>query len=485
MSPTRANASWGGLLAVLCGAQFVLQLDFSIVNVALPQIQRDLGFSAAGLQWIVTGYALTFGSLLLLGGRAGDLVGRRKLLLVGLLLFGVASLGSGLAPSPLTLVIARVVQGAAGAIVSPLALSVLTTTHAQGPQRTRALGIWQAATAAGATTGIIAGGLLTQYLGWRAVFLVNLPIIAVLLVLMRRLLPADGSPGSPHLDVRGAAAFSVSIAALIYGLTAGQQHGFQSPSAIISLGLAILLVIAFIAIEHGASDPLVPASLLTDRTRRVALAAMLLLGGIVAAYVYFISLYLQGVLGFTEVATGLALVPATGTVVVTSTFITRRALARLEPGLVLITGLAAITAGQLWLAHITTHGSYALGVAPGLLLTAFGMGLAFPTISVLVTNGVPPNLQGLAGGMFATAQQVGGAVGLAALATIAASRSAAHEGSLVDGYRLSYLVAAALAALGVVMVTARMYRATPTASRPRAEQGPVRVRRRHETTPST
>jgi MFS family permease len=387
-------------------------------------------------------------------------------LLVGLLLFGIASLGSGIAPSRLALVIARVVQGAAGAIVSPLALSVLTTTHAQGPLRTRALGIWQAATAAGATTGIIAGGLLTQYLGWRAVFLVNLPIIAVLLMLMRRLLPADGAPGSRHLDLRGAAAFSGSIALLIYGLTAGQQHGFQSLLAIIPLGLAIILVTVFMAIEHGAADPLVPASLLTDRTRRVALATMLLLGGVVAAYVYFISLYLQRVLGFTEVATGLALVPATGTVVVTSTFITRRALARLAPRAVLVTGLAAISAGQLWLAQVATHSAYVASVAPGLVLTAFGMGLTFPTISVLVTNGVAANLQGLAGGMFATAQQVGSAVGLAVLATIAAARSAAHHGSLVDGYRLSYLLAAVLVALGVVIVTARMRGPASKASRP-------------------
>src|SRR5271168_4703532 len=228
----------GVALGLICAAQFVLQLDFSIVNVALPAIQRDLGLLASQLQWVVTGYALTFGSLLLLGGRAADLLGRRRLLTFGLGLFALASLAAGLAQSSLELIIARVVQGAGGAMVSPAALSLLTTTNAEGPERNRALAIWQAVTAGGATTGIIAGGLLTQYLGWRAIFLVNPPLIAVMLVLVPRWLPAGAPVGGQRIDVRGAILATGALATLIFGLSSGQQHGFASATTIAALVVA-------------------------------------------------------------------------------------------------------------------------------------------------------------------------------------------------------------------------------------------------------
>jgi EmrB/QacA subfamily drug resistance transporter len=463
-------------MVVICAAQFVLQLDFSIVNVALPTIQHEFGMAPADLQWIVTGYALTFGSLLLAGGRLADLLGRRRMLAAGLVLFAVASLAAGLAQWPLMLIIARIVQGSAGALVSPAALSLLTTANPEGPARTRALSIWQATTAAGATTGIIAGGLLTEYLGWRAVFLVNPPLIAVLLVLLPQL-PAGraaagpgATPGRGRVDVPGALLVTTAIAALIYGLSNGQQHGFGAPASLAALIASVLLMTAFIYIEGHSSEPMLPLGIFASPARRAAVVAMLMMGAILAGYVYFISLYLQKVQGFSPVETGLALVPSTLTVVLTSTFGTRRLLARLDLKWVLLAGLAAMAAGQLWLAQISAGASYPADVLPGLILTALGIGLALPTASIAITSGVHGRDQGLAGALFTTSQQTGAAIGLAILATAAAARTAHAGGSLVAGYRLSFLIGAGLAVLAAVIVVAQLRaRRQPAVNQPAAK----------------
>ncbi len=450
----RTGRPGGGLLVMtlICAAQFVLQLDFSIVNVALPTIQRELGMAAAQLQWIVTGYALTFGSLLLVGGRLADLLGRRRLLVIGLVLFAVASLACGLAQWPIMLIAARIVQGAAGALVSPAALSLLTTVNPEGPARNRALATWQATTAAGATTGIIAGGLLTQFLGWRAVFLVNPPLILIMLALARRL-PAGHAEGAGRIDVRGALLVTVSLAALIFGLSYGQQHGFSAPVSVAALVLAVLLAVLFVQAERAASAPMLPLAIFAAPTRRAAVVAMLMIGAILAGYVYFVSLYLQRVEGFSPVQTGLALVPSTVTVVLVSTLGTRRLLTRLSIKYVLLAGLASMAGGQLWLAQISPGGSYAADVLPGLLLTAVGIGLALPTASIAITSGVQGRDQGLAGALFTTSQQTGAAVGLAVLATAAAARTAHASGSLTAGYQLSFLIAGGLAVLAGLVVT--------------------------------
>jgi EmrB/QacA subfamily drug resistance transporter len=453
-----AGAARGAVfvISLICAAQFVLQLDFSVVNVALPSIQRELAMPAAQLQWIVTGYALSFGSLLLAGGRLADLLGRRRLLAAGLVLFGVASLACGLAQWPIMLIIARIVQGAAGAMVSPAALSLLTTANAEGAARNRALAIWQATTAAGATAGIVAGGLLTQYFGWRAVFLVNPPIIAIMVALLPRLPAASRSGRGGSVDVRGALLVTTAIAALIFGLSSGQQHGFAAPSTIAALALAVLLTAGFVVAEKKSGAPMLPLSILGEPARRAAIAAMVLIGAILAGYVYFASLYLQKVLGFSPVATGLALVPSTVTVVLVSTLGTRRLLARFSIKAVLLAGLACMGAGQLWLAQITTGASYPAAVLPGLVLTAAGIGLALPTASIAITSGVRASDQGLAGALFTTSQQTGAAVGLAILATAAAAATAGHGGSLVAGYRLSFLIAAGLALLAAVTVALQL-----------------------------
>jgi len=294
-----ATIELGWALALVVAAQFVLQLDFSIVNVALPTIQRPLHFSSADLQWIVTGYALTFGSLLLIGGRLGDVVGRRKLLMTGLVLFAATSLSAGLAQSSLALIISRFAQGASAAMVAPMALASVTDLYAEGPGRVRALGIFQGATAAGASTGIVLGGILTQYVGWRSIFLVNPPIIAVLVVAMIRVLPRQAPGGTAtRLDVPGAVLATVSIASLIFGLSEGQQHGFAAPLAALSLIVAVALGVAFVVVQRRSRAPMVPLHVLQEPTRRVALIVMLLMGAVVAGYVYFTSLYLQKVLHF-------------------------------------------------------------------------------------------------------------------------------------------------------------------------------------------
>jgi EmrB/QacA subfamily drug resistance transporter len=461
----QAQARAGPLvMTLICAAQFTLQLDFSIVNVALPTIQRELHMAAAQLQWLVTGYALTFGSLLLVGGRLADLLGRRRLLAVGLILFALASLACGLARWPVMLIISRIVQGAGGAMVSPAALSLLTTTNREGPARTRALAIWQATTAAGATTGIIAGGLLTQYLGWRSIFLVNPPLIAIMLALFGRLPPSSPAPGG-RLDIRGATLITGSLAALIFGLSNGQQHGFAAPATIAALAAAVVLGVGFVRAEHTTAAPMLPLAVIAARTRRVAVIAMLLIGAVLAGYVYFVSLFLQKVEGFTPLETGLALVPSTVTVVLTSTLGTRRLLARFAVKAVLLAGLVSMAGGQLWLAQIHPGASYAAWVLPGLLLTSVGIGLALPTASVAITSGVSGRDQGLAGALFTTGQQTGAAVGLAVLATVAAARTAAAaaaptaaatagHAALAAGYRLSFLTATGMAVLAIVVVAA-------------------------------
>lgn len=457
MSATREAATFkspseNGLLALLCTAQFVLTLDFSIVNVALPTIQRQLHFTPANLQWIVTGYALTFGSLLLLGGRAGDLFGRRRLLVAGLLLFAVASLTCGIAQSSLMLIVSRIVQGIGGALISPAALSLLTASNAEGPRRVRALGLWQAAAAGGASTGVVLGGILTQYVDWRAIFLINIPIVAVMLAAIPRTLQHETPTKSVHLDYFGASMITVSIASLIYGLSYGEQHGFSQTVTIVALGCFVVFGAAFPIVESRTKAPMLPLSLLSDRTRRAGLGTMMMVGAIIVAYVYFASLYLQRVLHFEPVLTGVCFLPSTLVVMLTASQLTRRVLKRIGVKLTLLSGLASIAIGQFWLCHLAVHGTYGQYVLPGLLFTAFGMGLVFPAASIGATTGVAVGDQGIAAGLLNTTQQVGSAVGLAILATIASAVSKSSHHSLTPGFRVSYAIATGLVGLTVMFV---------------------------------
>jgi predicted MFS family arabinose efflux permease len=311
----------------------------------------------------------------------------------------------------------------------------------------------------------VAGGLLTQYLGWRAVFLVNPPLILIMLSLLGRLPKAAQGRGA-RLDYRGAAAVTTAIGCLIFGLSYGQQHGFTRPVVLAALAAAVLLGVGFVRLEQASSAPMLPLSLFRAPARRAAVAAMVLIGAVLAGYVYFVSLFLQKVLHFSPLLTGGALIPSTLTVVAMSTLGTRRLLRRLPAWQVLAAGLACLAGGQLWLSQVSDSASYLGVVLPGLILTSLGIGLSLPTAAIAITTGVRREDQGLAGALFTTGQQTGAAVGLAVLATVAAARTARAAGSLAAGYRLSFLVAAGFMVLAVLIVVVQM--------RPRgAERHPV------------
>ena len=458
----------GWALGLVVAAQFVLQLDSSIVNIALPTIKGELHFAAGELQWIVTGYALAFGSLLLLGGRVGDRVGHRRVLVIGLAVFGVTSLVAGFAPVPIVLIVSRFCQGASGAFVAPQALAIITELFAEGPPRAKALGVFAGVTAAGASAGVVLGGISTEFFSWRAVFLVNPPIIVVLVIAIRGVIPAHARRATPRLDVAGPVLATASIALLIFGLSQGQQYGFANAYALVALALAVVLGVTFLVTQKRSKASMIPVQLLADPARRAALSAMLLFGAVVVGYVYFTSLYNQDVLGFSPLEAGLAFIPATGMVMLISTQLTRRVLPRFGLRKILLVGLTITGLGQVWLSTISSTGSYQLNVLGGILLTAVGMGLVFPTISVAVTSGVGPGERGMAGGLYVTAQQVGLAVGLAALATIAAAQSNARHGSLAIGYQTAFRVSIGLSVVAVLIVAIQMKTRTAAVSGPMA-----------------
>ena len=441
-------------LIVVCAAQFVLQLDFSVVNVALPTIKSGLGFSDSDLQWTVTGYALTFGALLLFGGRAGDLFGQRKTLLFGLIVFGLGSVAGGLAPTPEALIAARFVQGAAGALVSPAALSSLTLLFPDGAGRIRALGIWQGATAAGGTAGIVLGGLLVELLGWRSVFIINVPVVIALVVLVPRVIPRPASRQRVSLHIGPSLLVTVAIALVIYALSNLEQHGPLDVLTVAPFLVGLVVAAGFVMTEVRSRDPLIPRDLLRSRQRRGALGVMLITGGVLAAYVYFVSLYLQTVLGLTPLLTGISLLPATLTIVVLSSFIARRVIARIGLKSTAIIGALLVAGGQTWFVSLSTTGDYLLNVLPALVLTAAGIGLLLPAVSIAATADVAASVQGAAASLLTTSQQVGAALGVATLATIAATRTSAGA-SAAGGYSTAFVVSALamIVAVAVVILT--------------------------------
>jgi EmrB/QacA subfamily drug resistance transporter len=457
-----APAGTARALLLLCAAQFVLQLDFSVVNVALPSIRTGLGFSGSNLQWIVTGYALTFGALLLLGGRAGDLFGQRRVLMLGLALFGAASISAGLAATPELLITSRIIQGAGGALVAPAALSSLTLLFPDGPARVHALGVWQGATAAGGTAGIVLGGFLVELIGWRSIFLINIPIVAILLVavpftLPRR--PRQGARGSLHLGP--SLLVTAAIAGVIFGLSNLEQYGILNPLTLGPVALGVVLAAVFVRLQARAKDPLIPFSVLASTARCGALGAMLVTGAVLAAYVYFVSLYLQTVLNFDPLLTGIGLLPATVTIVVVSSVVTRRIIARYGLRSVALGGSVLLAVGQSAFAFVSTTGSYAANILPGLLLTALGIGLLLPALSITATAKVDALVQGEAASLLTTAQQIGAALGVATLATVAAA-STADGASVAGGFATAFTISAA-AMVAVAILIAITFRVKPPA----------------------
>ncbi len=469
----RFPAAPGLVLLLVCLGQFMVILDVSVVNVALPSIRNDLGFSTSGLQWVVNAYALTFAGFLLLGGRAADLFGRRRLLLAGLALFSIASLLDGLATSQVELVVARALQGFGGAVLTPATLTILIATYPEGRARARALGIWSAVAAAGGASGALLGGIITQFLTWRWVFFINLPIgIAVLIA--ARLFVAEGAgdaAGRRHIDIAGAFTVTAGLVAVTWGIVRSQAVGWGSPEVLVAFGAGLALLAAFGLIEARlARAPLVPLRLFTSRSITGANLVAFGVGAALFSVWYFQSLYLQGVRGMTPLSAGLTFLPQTLAIAVGSQ-ISSRLMPRFGARPFLVAGPVLIAAGLLWLAQISVGPAiWSSVLLPGALLT-LGAGLAFPAITVAATSGVPRSESGLASGVVNTSRQVGGSLGLAGLATLAADHAAAltqvgHSApvALTGGFGLGFAGGAAIAlaaGLSGLLVPGRTRRAAP------------------------
>jgi EmrB/QacA subfamily drug resistance transporter len=435
-------------------------LDVSIVNVALPQIGRQLHYSPVGLQWVVNAYVLTFAGFLLLGGRAADLFGRRQVFLAGLGLFSLASLLGGLAQTSTELTAARAVQGLGGAILSPATLTIITTTFADGAARNRALGIWSAVAGAGGAAGAVIGGVLTGYLSWRWVLFVNVPVGVVGIVLAVSLLDELRRPGDQRsLDIGGAITGTAGLALLVYGIVGTDTYAWGSAHTLLILVAALAMLTLFLWLQaRVVSVPLMPLSLFRSRSLSAANGAMLLTGAAFFSMWYFLTLYLQQVHGFGPLKAGLLFLPM-GISIIIGAQIGSRLVLPFGARQVLMSGLVLAGGGFLWLAQLDATSSYAAGVLPGSLLVTFGIGLAFTPLAAAATSGVPIQQAGLASGVLNTSRQVGGSIGLAALATIATSRTHAVAGSvsraqaLTAGFDRAFLVAALLAFAAVAVAS--------------------------------
>jgi EmrB/QacA subfamily drug resistance transporter len=475
----------GLALFVIATAQLMVVLDTAIVNVALPHMQRALGFSGTGLEWVVNGYALTAGGLMLLGGRAGDLLGRRRVFIAGMLLFTAASLVGGLATSQAWLLAARALQGAGAAAVAPTALALITTTFPEGKPRNRAMGVYAAMSAAGGAIGLIAGGLLTSYISWRWVLFVNVPIGAVVaLAAPRALAESPRQPG--RFDLPGAIAGTGGVAALVYGLSSATPGGADGVShwgdakVVAALAAAVVLLAAFAVIELRGRNRLLPLRLLTDRSRTGANLAMLCVGAALFGMFFFLTLFLQVVWGYSALKAGLAYLPMTAAIGVTS-----GAAAQLTPRVgarpVILAGAAAFGGGLYWLSRFSEHGSYVHTVLGPTLLAGVGLGLLFVPLTLAAMAKVAETESGVAASLRNTGQQVGGSIGLAVLGTIAwtvvansirvgaaatspragrparpghAAITAVYHHALVSGFARGFLVAAGIMLLALVIAAA-------------------------------
>ena len=445
-------------LLLLAMTQFVIVIDASIVNVALPSIGTALRFSQDNLTWVVNAYTLTFGGFLLLGGRMADLLGRRRMFMLGLVVFSLASLLGGLAQSEAWLIAARAVQGLGAAIVSPAALSIVTNTFAEGPERNRALGIWGAVAGAGGAAGVLLGGILTSGLSWRWVLFVNVPIgIAAAAFAPRTLRESHREDAGDTFDIPGAVAVTGGLALLVYAVVDAVNIGWGAPRTIICLIISVVLLIAFVAIELRKRDPLVPFTIFRLRTLRGANVVGLLLGMSLFSMFFFISLYLQDVMGYSPIQTGIAYLPLAVGIIVTaggaSALVTKMGF---KPPLIF--GMLCIAGGLFWFSLLPTHGAhfYSDILGPS-LLAAIGLGLSFVPVTIAAVSGIKPNEAGLASGLINTSQQVGGALGLAILATIANSRTQDLIGTisptaaLTKGFDRAFLVGVGFALAGALL----------------------------------
>ena len=449
------------VLILICLAQFMVVLDATIVNVALPSIQKDLHLSEGSLQWIINAYTLVFGGFLLLGGRAGDLLGRKRLFLIGLVIFTGASLLDGLASSEGMLVGSRALQGLGAALISPAALSIISTTFAEGAERARALGVWAAIAIGGSAVGLILGGVLTQYFSWPWIFFVNVPVgVAAFLLSLRFVPESRDSEAHRSYDLVGAVTVTSGLMALVYAIVGAQSAGWGSAKTLGFFSLAVVLLAVFVAIELRAKAPLVRLSIFRIRSLLTANVAMFLAMSGMFAMFFFNTLYIQRVLGYGPLKAGIAFLPFTAGIMISAGVASQFA-PRLGVRPVAAVGMLLTAAGLLLLTQLPVHGSYAANVLPSIALSSLGMGAVFMPLTLIATTGLDDEDQGLASGLFNTAQQVGGALGLAVLSTLAASRTSSAGGSpmhaLVLGFHWAFAAGAVVmfAALAVMIALLR------------------------------
>jgi len=461
LSQASPTVNKGLALALLASAQFVVVLDASIVNVALPSLGRDLDFSQENLSWVVNAYTLVFGGFLLLGGRMADLLGRRRVFTSGLVLFGIASLLGGLASTEGQLIAARALQGLGAAFLSPAALSILTNTFAEGSERNRALGVWGAVAGSGGAVGVLLGGVLTEYLGWEWVLFVNVPIAFAAALAARRILPESSESGPRHYDVAGAVSVTAGISLLVYALVDAVNEGWGSTRTLGLIAIALALIAAFIVIERRARYPLIDFSIFRRRTLTGANVVAVLVAMSLFSMFFFVSLYMQQVLGYDALKAGFAYLPlAVG--IILAAGIASQLVTKVGFKPIMIAGFLFVSAGLLWFAQVSVGGGYVSDVLFPSLLAAVGLGLVFVPLTIAAVAGVSPSESGLASGLINTSQQVGGALGLAILATIANSRTqdemAAARGNprelisaLTEGFQAAFYVGAGFAILGAVL----------------------------------
>ncbi len=453
------------VLVIVCFAQFMVVLDATIVNVALPSIQRDLGFSAADLQWVINSYTLVFGGFLLLGGRAGDLIGRRTVFLAGVTVFTVASLVNGLSTSSEMLIVARGLQGLGAALVSPAALSIIMTTFADGPERTKALGVWAAIAISGSAFGLLLGGILTETLSWEWIFFVNVPIGAATALAAWRLVPNSRAEQRPDsFDLAGAVSVTTGLMVLVYAIVKAEEFGWGSFQTLALGAVAIALLGAFLVIERRSAAPLVRLDIFRTRSLSSANAVMLVVAGGLFAMFFFASIYAQEILDYSPLEAGLAFLPVTAGIMA-GAGLAQPLVRRIGVRATGIGGMTVAAVGLLVLSGVSADGSYTSDLLPGLMPMSVGMGCTFVPLTLIATTNVADADAGLASGLFNTSQQIGGALGLAILSTLAADRSASVVGdlgrppspadqavALVEGFQVAFLAGAILIGLGAIVL---------------------------------
>jgi EmrB/QacA subfamily drug resistance transporter len=449
-------------LALLCMTQFMVVLDASIVNIALPSIGKEVGISQENLSWVVNGYVLTFGGFLLLGGRLADLLGRRLIFMVGLGIVAVASLFAGFAPSEGALIAARAAQGLGAAIIAPSALSIVTTIFRDGSERNKALGAWGAVAGSGGAAGVLLGGILTDSLGWEWVLWVNVPVALLVMALTPGLIPESRSESQTRtFDLAGAVTVTAGLSLLVYAIVDAESSGWGSTKTIGLLAVAVALLGVFTLIERRSEAPLVPFSIFRKRTLTGANAVGLMVGGSLFAMFFFITLYMQQVLGYSPIKAGVSYLPLSLAIILSAAWASQL-VTRIGFKPVLAVGMILIAAGLVWFSEISVDGRFATDILGPSLLAAVGLGFAFVTTTIAAVSGIEDSEQGLASGLINTSQQIGGALGLAILATVANSRTddvlAAAGGNpralpdaLVEGFQSAFLGAALIAAIGLVL----------------------------------